>query len=72
MKKIAYIKDGVVCVIHPAPQAMHPWESEKDFLDRVIAKDVPKDATSVVVVDRLPGRGTRGAWRIIDGEVKEA
>lgn len=71
MKKIAYIKDGVVCVVYPAPQAMLPGESETALLARIIEKDVPKDATTVVVVDRLPGRETRGTWRIVNGEVED-
>lgn len=50
----------------PISGATAQWaESEDQFMARIVAKDVPPDATDVSVIDAsaIPERTFRGAWR---------
>jgi hypothetical protein len=51
----------------PIEGATAEWaETEEEFLARIIARDVPPDATNVTVVDGVPAdRAFRAAWRVI-------
>ena len=66
-KVIAYTRpDGGVSICIPAPNARREGESEAEFIARIQAKDVPKDATNIRVCTRveIPYRGRlRNAWR---------
>lgn len=57
----------------PVAGAVAEWaESEDEFVERIKAKDVPPDATNVIVADAsvLPvSREKRRAWRIDAGQV---
>lgn len=67
-KRVVFEKpDGRVCVLIPAPQAMKAGESEDDFINRIIAKDLPSYVTSYGIVDSstLPSRRFRNSWRHI-------
>ena len=65
-KRIVFTRaDGGLSVLGPAPRARRPDESEEAFLARIIAKDVPKDATGVriISVSEIPADRTfRNAW----------
>lgn len=41
-------------------------ETEDEFLQRIIKKDVPSDATKIQIIDsaQLPSRKYRNAWRL--------
>lgn len=65
MKLIAYDRpDGGVSVIHPAPKAIRPEETEADFLQRVADTCVPEGAQYRFVeqADIPQDRRFRGAW----------
>jgi hypothetical protein len=70
-KRIIYTRaDGGVSVLNPAPNGRRENESDSDWLARIIAKDVPQDATGVRIVDEseIPtDRTFRNAWKA-DGE----
>jgi hypothetical protein len=67
MKKIIYTRpDGGLSVVHPAPNAKKEDESEDQFIERLVQKDVPADATNVRVVEAaaIPSdRSFRDAWK---------
>lgn len=64
--------EGRLCVVHPAPGAQAPGETEDDFISRLLKKDIPRGATQVTVVEErdLPkDRLTRDKWNLRDGKV---
>lgn len=67
MKAIVYTRpDGGVSIVHPAPGARRPKETEAEFVERIRQKDVPKDATNVRIIDKsgVPSDRTfRNAWK---------
>jgi hypothetical protein len=67
MKAIVYTRpDGGCSIVHPAPGARRPKETEAEFIERIRQKDVPKDATNVRVVgaSEVPADRTfRNAWK---------
>jgi hypothetical protein len=66
MNRIVYSRpDGGVSVIVPAPNYRLAGESDEKFIARIMAKDVPTDATDVAVCDEadIPtDRTFRNAW----------
>lgn len=51
-KRIQYTgSDEVTYTVTPAENWRNPGESDDAFLARVIAKDVPQDATDVTIID---------------------
>lgn len=67
---IAYTRgDGGITVLTPN---IHPGETEAQAAARVLATDVPLDASDAVVIDkaRMPqNRRWRDAWRVADGKI---
>lgn len=65
-KRIVYTTvDGGMCVVTPAPQAKFPEESEDEFVARIVAKDIPPEASTVHIceaTDISSDRRYRGAW----------
>ena len=65
-KRIVYTRpDGGMSIIIPAPGSIHADEDEQKWLGRIIAKDVPADATDVQVIETsaLPSdQAFRNAW----------
>jgi hypothetical protein len=64
-KRICYTRpDGGVSVIIPAPHGRRESESEEEWLARIVAKDVPADATNVHICEasELPDRVRREKW----------
>jgi hypothetical protein len=66
-RRVIYTRpDGGISVLAPAAGARLADESEDDFVQRIILKDVPADATDVRVIDasEVPkDRTFRNAWR---------
>lgn len=66
-KRIVYTRpDGGVSVVQPSPNGRRESETEQEWLDRIVAKDVPADATDVRIVDEadVPADRTfRNAWK---------
>jgi hypothetical protein len=65
-KRIVYSRpDGGMSIVIPSPGSIHADEDKQKWLDRIIAKDVPADATDVQVIETsaLPSdQAFRGAW----------
>lgn len=65
-KCIIYTRpDGGLSVVLPAPQAQLENESETDFIQRILNKDVPPNGINPQIVDTsiLPSREFRDAWK---------
>lgn len=76
-KVIVYSRpDGGVSVCNPVWEEKREDEDEASFLARISAKDVPADATNVMICDRadLPvyDSATRNRWRMVNGLVSIA
>jgi hypothetical protein len=67
MKVITYTRfDGGLSIVIPALNAQRKNETDDEFIERIRNKDVPKDATSVHVIDafKVPSDRTfRNAWK---------
>jgi hypothetical protein len=63
MNVIVYTRpDGGVSIVHPAPGARRPKETEAEFVERILQKD----ATNVRIIDKseVPSDRTfRNAWK---------
>src|SRR5262249_28807419 len=65
-KVIACWHHGMLHILVPAPQARRESETDEDFLARVVATDLPKEASDVRIVERSvfpEDRVFRNAWR---------
>ena len=67
MKVIVYTRPGGgLSIVRPAVEAMLAGESEDAFIQRVMAKDIPADASDVQILEpsAIPeDRAKRRAWR---------
>ena len=66
--RVFYKPDGTVSVLHPAPKARRPNETDEDFLDRIAQKAVVGTELEGLDYDdiepaELPPRKDRDKWR---------
>jgi len=73
MKKIAFtLPDGRTAIVHPAPEARMPDESEDIFISRIMAADLPAEAIDPHIIDdaQMPADRTfRDAWKHTAGTI---
>lgn len=72
-KRIIYTPEGraTAAVVYPILSAKLEYETEDEFVERIMAKDVPA-GTNATIVDEsdIPSDNTfRDAWRCADGKV---
>lgn len=62
------VQTGQLVLIHPAPRAKRPGESEDDFVARIAARHNLQQFTRIAPAD-LPSRKLRNAWILVGGAV---